>query len=265
MGRKNHTQRTWLATMRQDIGGGRSHSMSSPIVRVLLVDHHELVRDALVVRLDREPDLVVVDAVGTAEQALEVHDPARHDLVVTEHLLPGASGLALVQALRARHPELRAVMLTSSEDRSLVVEAVRAGIAGVVRKRWATSVLVSAVRSVADGACVLDREALAVLAADRHDERTVRSDAAERLSPREVEVLVCLAEGMTNAEVGRRLYVSRETVKTHVAHLLRKLGVEDRASAALKAARLGLIASPSDPRAMEAGPGHGLLASAETY
>ncbi|MGD9701951.1 MAG: response regulator [Acidimicrobiia bacterium] len=227
--------------------------MSLPAVRVLLVDHHEVVRDALVTRLDREPDLVVVDAVGSAEQALETYDPARHDLVVTEHVLPGATGLELIRTLRHRNPELRAVMLTSSEDRGLVVDAVRGGIAGVVRKRWATAVLVGAVRSVADGACVLDREALDVLAEDRAPRLAPRpvagsvaaGDVTIELSPREIEVLGCLAEGLTNAQIGNRLYVSRETVKTHVAHVLRKLDVEDRSAAATKAGTLGLLADRS--------------------
>jgi len=211
--------------------------MPSSAIRVLLVEPHELVRDALALRLDREPDLVVVDAVGCVEDALAAYDVGRHDLVVTEQDLPGSSGLELVRELRDRAPDVRVVMLTARDDRRLVTEAVRTGIAGLVRKRWATAVLVGAVRSVAEGACVLDREALDVLAAACIDPGDL-----EPLSAREVEVLHCLAEGLTNAQIGARLFVSRETVKSHVAHLLRKLGVEDRAAAARRGRQLGLVA-----------------------
>jgi DNA-binding NarL/FixJ family response regulator len=224
---------------------GRSEAILMPAIRLLLVDHHELVRDALVVRLEREPDLVVVDAVGTAQEALAAYDGDRHDLVVTEHLLPDMTGIALVGALRDRDPGLRAVLLTSAEDRRLVVDAIRGGIDGIVRKRWATGVLVGAVRAVADGACVLDRTALDEIGACLTAAATGEDDACGqdggRLSPREVEVLACLAEGLTNAQIGARLFVSRETVKTHVANLLRKLAVDDRSAAATKAARLGIL------------------------
>lgn len=207
-------------------------------VNVLLVDHHEVVRDALASRLEREPGVAVIDSVGTAERAIETYDAARHDLVVTEQLLPGASGLELVRALQQADPDVRTVMLTACEDRRLVGDAVRAGVAGLVRKRWATSVLVGALRSVADGACVLDRDALDVLAAS-----CVDVDGASQLSTRELDVLRCLAEGLTNAQIGARLFVSRETVKSHVAHLLRKLGVEDRAAAAARGRQLGILLS----------------------
>ena len=245
MGRTDHTQRTDMATMRCHGGAGRSGAIPMPAIRLLLVDHHELVRDALVVRLERESDLIVADAVGTAGDALSTYCAERHDLVVTEHLLPDMTGLALVGTLRERHPGLRAVLLTSADDHRLVVEAVRSGIDGIVRKRWATGVLVGAVRAVADGACVLDRTALDELGAwlpdlQVHPGDEVGQDSG-RLSPREVEVLSCLAEGLTNAQIGARLYVSRETVKTHVANLLRKLAVDDRSAAATKAARLGIL------------------------
>lgn len=205
-------------------------------VRVLLVDHHELVRDALAARLEREPGVVVADAVGTVGAALDTYDPHRHDLVVTEHELPDASGIELVSALQEREPHVRTVMLTACEDRRLVTDAVRAGVTGLVRKRWASSVLVGAVRSVADGACVLDREALDVLAT-----ACVDLAGAAPLSAREVDVLRCLAEGLTNAQIATRLFVSRETVKSHVAHVLRKLGADDRIAAAARGRQLGLV------------------------
>ena len=245
MGRPNHTDCHRTTTVRCHLRAGRSDLIPMPAVRLLLVEHHELVRDAFVVRLEREPDLVVADAVGTAEQAIAAYRGDVHDVVVTEHLLPDMTGLELVARLRNDDPGLRAVLLTSSEDHSLVVEAVKSRLDGIVRKRWATGVLVGAIRAVADGACVLDRTALDVLGTcivdeSRSDEPAAGPDGG-RLSPREVEVLTCLAEGLTNAQIGARLFVSRETVKTHVANLLRKLAVEDRSAAATKAARLGLL------------------------
>jgi DNA-binding NarL/FixJ family response regulator len=194
-----------------------------------------VVRDALALRLDSERDLSVVASVATSAQAVHAFTEEPQALVLMEEQVPGPNGFELVTELRRIEPTLRVVMLVESEELHLVVAAIRAGIAGIVRSHTPASVLVDAVRTVAAGACVLDHDALSNLA-------NAWQDAPRNpLSFREREVLSCLADGLTNAEVAARLYVSRETVKTHVAHVLRKLEVDDRTSAVDKAARLGLL------------------------
>lgn len=202
---------------------------------VVLLHRHEVVRDALQLRLDSEDDLTVVASVSTPSAAITAFGAEPKALVLMEEQAPGSNGIELMSELREIEPSVRAVMLVESEELHLVVAAIRSGIAGILRSHTPASVLVDAVRTVADGACVLDHDALTNLA-------NAWQDAPRNpLSFREREVLSCLADGMTNAEVAAKLYVSRETVKTHVAHVLRKLEVEDRTSAVDKAARLGLL------------------------
>jgi DNA-binding NarL/FixJ family response regulator len=173
--------------------------------------------------------------VATAAQAVDAFASDPRALVLMEEQTPGPNGLEVMHELRAIEPAVRAVMLVESEELHLVVMAIRAGVGGIVRSHTPATVLIDTVRTVADGACVLDHDALANLAA------AWQEAPRNPLSFREREVLSCLADGMTNAEVAAKLYVSRETVKTHVAHVLRKLEVEDRTSAVDKAARLGLL------------------------
>ena len=202
---------------------------------VVLLHRHEVVRDALQLRLDSETDLTVVASVSTAAAALQAFAAEPKALFLMEEQTPGANGIELMADLREIEPSVRAVMLVESEELHLVVSAIRSGVAGILRSHTPASVLVDAVRTVADGACVLDHDALTNLA-------NAWQDAPRNpLSFREREVLSCLADGLTNAEVAAKLYVSRETVKTHVAHVLRKLEVEDRTSAVDKATRLGLL------------------------
>jgi len=201
----------------------------------VLLHRHEVVRDALALRLDSERDLTVVASVATSSQAVQAFSEEPQALVLMEEQTPGPNGVELMIELRMIEPGVRAVMLVESEELHLVVAAIRSGVAGIVRSHTPASVLVDAVRTVADGACVLDHDALSNLANAWQDV------PRNPLSFREREVLSCLADGLTNAEVAARLYVSRETVKTHVAHVLRKLEVDDRTSAVDKAARLGLL------------------------
>ena len=201
----------------------------------MLLHRHEVVRDALALRLDSERDLTVVASVATSSQAVQAFSEEPQALVLMEEQTPGPNGVELMIELRMIEPGVRAVMLVESEELHLVVAAIRSGVAGIVRSHTPASVLVDAVRTVADGACVLDHDALSNLANAWQDV------PRNPLSFREREVLSCLADGLTNAEVAARLYVSRETVKTHVAHVLRKLEVDDRTSAVDKAARLGLL------------------------
>jgi DNA-binding NarL/FixJ family response regulator len=128
-------------------------------------------------------------------------------------------------------------MLFDSDDLGVAVDAIKCGVAGIVRSNTAAAGLVDTMRVVARGGCVIDREALCLLAAAWGDL------SANPLSVREREVLACLADGLTNAQVAARLYVSKETVKTHVAHLLRKLDVGDRGAAVDKARRLSRLIS----------------------
>jgi DNA-binding NarL/FixJ family response regulator len=210
-------------------------------IPVVLLHRHGVVREALQHRLDAEPGVSVVAAVATADDAVHALADSPGALVVMS-AEPSTDGCGAIGRLRDAATDLPIVLLVDpapdgASDLPIVVESIKAGVAGIVRGATSGTVLVDTVRAVAHGAAVLDVDALRSLAA-------AWGDAPRNpLSMREREVLVCLAAGLTNAEVATRLYVSRETVKTHVAHVLRKLEVDDRSAAVDKAVRLGLLPS----------------------
>ena len=204
-------------------------------IPVLLLHRHDIVRDALQQRFAASADLVVVASAASPADAVVEFERNPGALVLMDEQPAGPFGIEVMFGLRNVTPECRAVMLVESDDVDVVVAAIRSGVAGIVRSRTPATVLLDALRTVARGACVLDHDALRVLAAAWGD------PPRSPLSAREQEVLSCLAEGLTNAETAARLFVSRETVKTHVARLLRKLQVDDRSSAVDRATRLGVL------------------------
>lgn len=208
--------------------------MAEPI-RLLLCDDHELVRNGLRSFLELQPDMVVVGEAGTAEEALTLVAATAPDIVLMDLVLPGLSGVEAVRRLRESHPEVRVLVLTSFSGPDAVLSAVRAGAAGYLLKDIGPAELADALRSVAAGGSPLHpRVAATVL-------RSVGAAAA--LTPREHEVLLLIARGLSNRLIARELALAEKTVKTHVSAVLAKLGVADRTQAALYAVREGLIES----------------------
>lgn len=208
---------------------------ASSNLSIILVHRHEVVRDALRQRLLSEHDVDVVASVGSNEEAVVALSRHPGSIVLSDQRLPDGSADAFVTVLKQIDANVRIVMLFESDDLDVAVTAIKSGVAGIVRSNTAAAGLVDTMRVVARGGCVIDHEAFILLAAAWDDL------PRNPLSIREREVLDCLAGGLTNAEVAARLFVSKETVKTHVAHLLRKLDVEDRWAAVDKAQRLGRL------------------------
>jgi two-component system, NarL family, response regulator DevR len=215
----------------------RSFTEQNPI-RVFLLDDHEVVRRGLADLLDAEPDISVVGDADTAEHAL-VRGPAlRPHVAVLDVRLPDGDGISVCRELRDRMPELACLMLTSFDDEDALLDAIMAGASGYVLKQIKGSDLVSAVRTVASGQSMLDPATTARLM------RSLRTDPAEipsppselaSLSPRERDILALIGDGLTNREIGRRLYLSEKTVKNHISRMLAKLGVQRRVQAAVLA------------------------------
>jgi DNA-binding NarL/FixJ family response regulator len=209
-------------------------------VRVFLLDDHEVVRRGLRDLLDGEPGLTVVGDAGTAEQAL-VRGPAlRPDVAVLDVRLPDGDGVTVCRELRSRLPGLACLMLTSFDDDDALLDAVLAGAAGYVLKQIKGSDLVAAVRTVAAGQSMLDPATTARLLGSlrgRDAPAPAQDSALEGLSDREREILGLIGEGLTNRQIGNRLYLSEKTVKNNISRLLAKLGVERRVQAAVLATR----------------------------
>lgn len=220
--------------------GTRTFTDQDPI-RVFLLDDHEVVRRGITDLLDAEPDISVVGDAGTVEDAL-VRGPAlRPDVAVLDVRLPDGDGITVCRELRNQMPELACLMLTSFDDEDALLDAIMAGASGYVLKQIRGSDLVSAVRTVASGQSMLDPATTARLM------RSLRADPAETpsmapelasLSPRERDILALIGDGLTNREIGKKLYLSEKTVKNHISRLLAKLGVQRRVQAAVLASQL---------------------------
>jgi DNA-binding NarL/FixJ family response regulator len=218
----------------------RTFSGQNPI-RVFLMDDHEVVRRGLTDLLDSEPDISVVGDAGSVEHAL-VRGPAlRPDVAVLDVRLPDGDGISVCRELRSQMPELSCLMLTSFDDEEALLDAIMAGAAGYVLKQIKGSDLVSAVRTVASGQSMLDPTTTArlmrKLRADPAEEPTLSPELAS-LSPRERDILALIGDGLTNREIGQKLYLSEKTVKNHISRLLAKLGVQRRVQAAVLANHL---------------------------
>ncbi|WP_328924012.1 response regulator transcription factor [Streptomyces sp. NBC_00190] len=215
-------------------------SAAGPI-KVFLLDDHEVVRRGLHDLLDAEPDIVVVGEASTAEQALARGPALRPDVAVLDVRLPDGDGITVCRELRSHMPELACLMLTSFDDEDALLDAIMAGAAGYVLKQIKGSDLVSAVRTVATGQSMLDPATTARLMHSLRDPETARAPQDARLaalSERERSVLELIGEGLTNAQIAKRLYLSEKTVKNHISRLLGKLGVERRVQAAVIAAQV---------------------------
>lgn len=205
-------------------------------ITVMLVDDHALVRSAVRQALTAS-DITVVGEASTAEEALLLAPDLQPDVLLLDLNLPGTSGLGLLRELAPRLPRTKIVMLTISDDRRDLLDAVRHGAAGYLTKDLSPDALQRAVRGIRSGDLAMSRamaaEVIQHLAATTN--RPSGTDASAQLpgvSPREEEVLALLADGLTDREIAERLGISPRTVETHVGSLLNKLGVRNRAQAA---------------------------------
>ncbi|MGC5628094.1 response regulator [Georgenia sp. Z1344] len=203
-------------------------------IRLLLVDDHPVVRDGLRAQLDAETDLAVVAVAASAEEALAVLGCEAVDVVVTDLRMPGRGGVELVREVRAHHPSVEILVLTTYDTDDDVASALAAGATGYLLKDAPRATVVGAVHDVARG-----RTVLAPSVAGRAARGTEAPEPV--LSDREIEVLALVAAGRTNRDIGRALFIGESTAKTHVQHILAKLEVRDRAAAVAAGYRRGLL------------------------
>ncbi len=210
------------------------------MIRVLLAEDHPLFRDALEALLAGVPDLDiagVVDTVAALETALEELNP---DVAVVDLELADGNALDLLPNLRAAAPQTRVLVLTTSDDDHSIDTALRAGARGYLLKSAAPAEIVRAVRTVADGDGVYDGAVLTRIAQHASEPRTsLPASTFPQLTEREREVLACMAQGLSNAEIADRFVLSLKTVRNHVSNVLAKLGVATRAQAIVAAREAG--------------------------
>jgi len=197
--------------------------------RILLVDDHAIVRLGLSTLLNDQPDMEVVGEANTAATAIKAAESLKPDVVLMDVRIPGEGGIEACQQITKQFPTCKVVMLTSFADDELVVRAIRAGAVGYVLKQVGNEELLRAIQAAARGEALLDPSTTArLLSRVREAERKADEDAFRDLSDREMDVLVPLAKGKTNAEIALLLNLSEKTVGNYIGNMFEKLGMKNR-------------------------------------
>ena len=207
------------------------------VIRVFLLDDHEVVRVGVRDLLESQDDLEVVGEAGTAEQALARIPPTAPDVAVLDVRLPDGDGVEVCREIRSRHPEVRCLMLTSFPDDEALVQAVVAGASGYLLKQLRGQDIVTAIRRVAGGESLLD-PTLVARVQQRLREAPEEDERLARLTPQERRILGLIAQGLTNRQIADEIHLAEKTVKNYVSSMLAKLGLESRTQAAVFATKL---------------------------
>jgi DNA-binding NarL/FixJ family response regulator len=206
-------------------------------VAVFLLDDHEIVRRGVRDLLEAEPDITVVGEAGTAASALARIPVLKPDVAVLDVRLPDGDGVSVCREIRSQLPDVACLMLTSFDDDEALFDAIMAGAAGYVLKQIHGTDLVGAVRTVASGQSMLDPRAASQLMARLRDQ-TARKDPLAELSAQERKILELIGEGLTNRQIGERMFLAEKTVKNYVSALFAKLGMQRRTQAVAYAVRM---------------------------
>ena len=216
------------------------------MIRVLLADDHHLFREGLTRLLSEEENIEVVASLRSGEEVLAMVHDLKPDVVLLDVKMPGLDGVETARRLRERHPDLGILLLTVSEDRETLFNAVQAGVRGYLLKSSTSQELVDAIHRISRGEAVISPSMSAKLL----DEFVALSQGKRQrpediLTERERDILRYIASGMSNKEIGAALAISPHTVKAHLRHILDKLGLRSRTQAAAWAERHGLTGGPT--------------------
>jgi DNA-binding NarL/FixJ family response regulator len=206
--------------------------MSDPAIRILCVDDHPLMREGITAVIQNEPDMLVIGEASNGQEALQAFQKHRPDITLMDLRLPDMSGIDALIAIRAEYPAARVIMLTTFEGDAEIQRALQAGAQGYMLKSMPRKRLVEMIRKVHAGAKSIPTEIAAHLAEHLGDEFLTR---------REVDVLQKMAGGNRNRDIAEQLFISEETVKGHVKHIMEKLRASDRTEAVAIAVRRGII------------------------
>ncbi len=211
----------------------------SPMIRVLVIDDHPIVREAVCAILSAQPDIEVIDSAGTAEEGLELLRLHACDIVLLDLDLPGMSGLNAVPLfMEGRPPRPRIIIFTAYDNDERVFAALRSGARGYLLKGSSTDELVRAIHAVADGGSHLEPSVANKVLQEMNNPHP---DSHTLLSDREMEVLRRVAEGLPNKQIARSLGISESTVKFHLTSIFQKLNADNRAQAVAMAVHGGLL------------------------
>ncbi len=206
-------------------------------IQVVIVDDHPMVRDGIKVFLSVSPGLECSGEASSGEEALDLCRAVKPDVVLMDLLMPGIGGVAAIQAIRQRLPQVRIIALTSFAEPDLVQQAIRAGAVGYLLKNVTMGDLAEAIRAAYAGRSVMAPEATAAMM------QALSQPAGESidLTERERQILALMVQGLSNQEIAHRLFISESTARFHVSNVLVKLGVNNRTAAVRTALQLKLV------------------------
>ncbi len=224
--------------------------MSTPEITVIIIDDHPLFRQGVANALSLEADVRVLGQADNGEQGLEMIRSLQPKVAIVDINLPGINGQQLTRQVIADRLSSRVILLTAYDDLNQKIHAMRVGAAAFCTKDIQPEILAKTLRSVASGRFVIDGQEMDALrvaewirfhAGEKQIDLEDVGEVFTPLSRREMEVLICLARGLSNKEIAMKLGISHQTVKNHVTSILDKLGVEDRTQAALFALQQGWV------------------------
>jgi two-component system response regulator DevR len=212
------------------------------MIRLLIIDDHEMVREGLKSILVSEPDFTIVGDAANAEQALELIEWLRPDVVLLDIRLPGVSGIEVCRSVTERYPETAVIILSTFTDENLVAQCIQAGARGFIVKDIERFDLKRSIRAVARGEAAIDtKAAAAVLAQLRRAPKMNSEVSSEQLSSQQLVMLRLVAQGLSSREIAMQLYLSENTVKGYVQEILHRLSVKNRTEAVMVAVKQGWL------------------------
>jgi DNA-binding NarL/FixJ family response regulator len=210
------------------------------VIRLLLADDHQIVREALRSVLEKEPDIEIAGEAGDGETTLTLARDLAPDIVVMDIAMPGINGIEATRRIIAANPAIRVLALSTYFDRSFVIQMLEAGATGYISKAAGRDELLRGIRSVAAGKPYLCQDIAAMLVKNPSGGE---EGGGERLGRREIQVLQLIADGKTSAEIGAQLYISTSTVEVHRRNIMRKLDLHSVAELTKYAIRQGLVSA----------------------
>ena len=213
-------------------------------IRVLIVDDHAVVRTGLKVFLDLQPDIEVVGEAADGSEGVAMARRLQPDVVLMDLLMPNMDGVTAIGRIKAEHPEIEIVTMTSFIEEEKVTSALEAGASGYVLKDAEAEEVAAAVRAAHAGEVHLDPAVARLLAQRMRDRKSPKDELAEPLTDREKDVLRLLGQGMSNKDIGSTLFITERTARTYVSNILGKLGLASRTQAALYAVEHKLVDAP---------------------
>ena len=212
------------------------------MIRLLIIDDHEMVREGLKAMLTAEADFEIVGEAANAEQAYELIARSHPDVILLDIRLPGVSGIEVCRTVTEHYPETAVIILTTFTDETLVAQCIQAGARGFIVKDIERFDLKRSIRAVARGEAAIDpKAAVAVLAQLRRAPQVSDEPSPEPLSPQQIVILRLIAQGLSSREIATQLYLSENTVKGYVQEMLHRLGVKNRTEAVMVAVKQGWL------------------------